>query len=87
MMLLPPHHPAVLLLLTALCLVASAATNYSIDDQDPLFQYFGFWQRDTTNINSAGENMDANGGHMVTYTAGSTATITYTCSYSLKVNL
>ena len=82
----PPHLPVALVLQAALCLVASAATNYSIDDQDPLFQYFGSWQRITTNLNSAGGNLDDNGGHMLTYTAGSTATITYTCACLLKVN-
>ena len=85
-MMFPPHLPVALVLQGALCLVASAATNYSVDDQDPLFQYFGSWQRITTNLNSAGGNLDDNGGHMLTYTVGSSATITYTCACSLKVN-
>ena len=82
-MIFPPHFPVALLLQAALCL---AATNYSIDDQDPLFQYSGSWQRITTNLNSAGGNLDKDGGHMLTMTGGSSATITYTCAYLLKVN-
>jgi hypothetical protein len=77
----PSHLPLALLLQATLCLlVASGATNYSVDDQDPLFQYSGSWQRITTNLNSAGGNMDEDGGHELTYTAGSFATITYTCA-------
>jgi len=30
--------------------------------------------------------LDRDGGHMLTYTAGSSATITYTCAYLLKAN-
>ena len=69
--------PTVVTLLfeAALCLVASAAaTNYSVDDQDPLFQYFGSWQNITGNL-------DEDGGHRLTTTPGSFATITYTCAY------
>ena len=88
-MISPPHLPIALLLQAALCLVA-AATNYSIDDQDPLFHYFPnnltVWERITTNVNSAGGNLDKEGGHRLTGTPGSYATITYTCAYLLKVN-
>jgi len=80
-MISPPHLLVAILLQAALCLVASAATNYSVDDQDPLFHYSGSWAPATTNINGAGENMDKNGGHMFTFAAGSSATITYTCAY------
>jgi hypothetical protein len=80
-----PHLPLALLL-AALCLVVSAATNYSIDDQDPLFKYSGSWERNTINLNvNTGANMDKDGGHMLA-TPGSSATITYTCAYLLKVN-
>ena len=84
----PPHLPVALLLQAALCLVASAATNYSVDDQDPLFQYPAQqWQRITTNLNiTTGANLDKFGGHMLSNTSGSSATITYTCAYLLKVN-
>lgn len=84
-MLLSPLLPFALLQ-AALCLVASAATNYSIDDQDPLFQYSGTWIRVNTNFNPSGGNLDRDGGHMLTYTPGSSATITYTCACLLKVN-
>ena len=79
-----PHLPVVFLLQVAFCL-ASTATNYSIDDQDPLFTYSPSWTRITDNLNSSGGNMDIDGGHMLTRTPG-TATITYTCAYLLKVN-
>ena len=84
-MIFPPHLPVALLLQAALCLASSTA-NFSIDDQDPLFQYSGSWVRITTNLNSTGGNLDKDGGHMLTYTPGSSATITYTCAYLLKVN-
>ena len=84
-MILPPHLRVALLLQAALCLVTFAATNHSVDDQDPLFQYFPnnptVWERITTNLNSAGGNMDKDGGHMLTGTGGSYATITYTCEF------
>ena len=83
-MISPPQLPVALLLQVALCL--AAATNISIDDQDPLFHYYGSWQRITTNLNSAGVNLDMDGGHMLTYTAGSSATITYTCAYFFQIN-
>ena len=85
-MISPPLLPVALLLqAAALSLVVSAATNRSVDDQDPLFQYFPndgtVWERITTNLNSAGANMDKDGGHMLTGTAGAYATITYTCEF------
>ena len=89
-MIYPPHLPVALLLQAALCLVASAATNFSVDDQDPLFQYFPndptIWERITKNIDSTGRNLDMNGGHRLTGTEGAYATITYTCAYLLKIN-
>jgi hypothetical protein len=72
--------PVALYLQAALCLVASAATNLSVDDQNPLFQYTGSWQRIIGNL-------DKGGGHMLTYTAGSSATITYTCASLLNEEL
>ena len=84
-MIFPPLLPVALLLQAALCL-ASAATNYSVDDQDPRFKYSGSWERITTNLNSAGGNLDIEGGHMLAYAAGSSATITYTCAYLSKGN-
>ena len=82
-----PHLPVVLLLLqAALYLVASAATNYSVDDLDPLFLYFGSWENNTKNLNSTGGNLDFDGSHHLSTMAGSYATITYTCAYLLKVN-
>ena len=86
----PPHLRVALLLQATLCLVVFAATNHSVDDQDPLFQYFpndlAVWERITTNLNSAGGNMDKDGGHRLTGTGGTYATITYTCAYLLIVN-
>ena len=83
-MIFPPHLPVALLLQTALCL--ASATNYSVDDQDPLFQYSGTWIRVNTSLSPTGVNLDEDGGHMLTYTPGSSAMITYTCTYLLKVN-
>jgi hypothetical protein len=76
-----PHHPPVALLFqAALCLVASAATNKSVDDQDPHFHYsVEGW------IPITG-SMDEGGGHMLSNTSGSSANITYTCAYLLKVD-
>src|SRR5437016_4419986 len=75
--------PLALLLQAALCLVASAqaATNYSVDDQDPLFHYSGHWERIT-----GSDGMDMDGGHMLASDPGLSATITYTCAYLLEVN-
>ena len=82
-----PHLPVALLLQAALCLVASAAKNYSIDDQNPLFKYSGPWQRITHNVNTTTlENLDKDGGHMMTDNSSASATISYTCAYFLKVN-
>ena len=85
-MIFPPHFLVTLLLQAALCI--AGATNFSIDDQDSLFHYtpFSNWERITQNFNKAGGNLDKDGGHMLTYAAGSSATITYTCAYLLKVN-
>ena len=79
----PPHLSVPLLLLAVLCLVVSAATNYSVDDQDPLFRYSGpGWERNTQNLNiSTGANLDKDGGHMLATSPSSSATITYTCAY------
>ena len=75
-MIFSSHLPAALLQ-TALCL--ASATNYSVDDQDPLFQYSGTWTRVNPSFFSpAGVNLDEDGGHMLTYTPGSSAMITYT---------
>ena len=91
MMISPPHLPAAALLLQAalsLVVVVSAATNFSVDDQDPLFIYSGAWERNTLNLNiTTGENMDKDGGHMLATSPQSSATITYTCAYLLKVQL
>ena len=85
-MIYPPQLP-IALLQAALCLVASAATNHSVDDEDPLFQYSGTWERNTINLNiSTGENLDKDGGHRLASTPDSSATITYTCAYLSKVN-
>ena len=85
-----PQLPVALLLQVALSLMASATKNHSVDDQDPLFQYFpndlNVWERITTNLNITGGNLDKDGGHRLTGTEGTYATITYTCAYFLKVN-
>ena len=61
------HPPVALLLQAALCLVASAAMNYSIDDQNLLFKYSGPWTRIQHNVNTTTlENLDKDGGHMMT---------------------
>lgn len=59
--------------------LVSAATNYSVDDQDSLAQYSDGWSIITG-------NMDKDGGHRLTQTPGSYATINYTCAYLLKLN-
>ena len=83
-MISPPYFVALLL---AAHLVASAATNYSVDDLDPLFKYSGAWEINTKNLNiSTGDNMDKDGGHHLAESPELSATITYTCAYLLKVN-
>ena len=73
-MISPPYFVALLL---AAHLVASAATNYSVDDQNLLFKYSKGWVRITG-------DMDKDGGHMLAQSPELSATITYTCVYLLK---
>ena len=83
-MISPPHLVALLL---AAHLVASAATNHSVDDLDPLFKYSVGWEINTQNLNiSTGANMDKDGSHHLASSPGLSATITYTCAYFSKVN-
>ena len=69
--------PPYFVVLLAAHLVASAARNHSIDDQNPLFKYSKGWVRITG-------DMDKDGGHHLAESPELSATITYTCAYLLK---
>jgi hypothetical protein len=80
-----PHLPIALFQagLSLLTLV-SAATNYTVDDQDPLFHFStgsDGWQNITTNNISMEVNLDIDKGHRLSNSSKSSANITYTCAY------